>query len=99
MTQPQSWQVSLGKGAPALLKDANISQNSILADGALSMKVKTLMTMVCDAILAHPDGVAAIAGRAREMGASEEEIAEAAGVAYLMGGLPALVFAANAFRD
>jgi alkylhydroperoxidase/carboxymuconolactone decarboxylase family protein YurZ len=63
------------------------------------MKVKTLMTMICDALLAHSDGVAAIANRARSMGATEEEIAEAVGVAFLMGGLPALVTGASAFRE
>jgi alkylhydroperoxidase/carboxymuconolactone decarboxylase family protein YurZ len=70
-----------------------------MSDGALSLKVKTLMTMLCDALLAHPDGVANIARRARAAGANEEEIGETVGVAFLMGGLPALVTGANAFRD
>tara|TARA_B100000315_G_C14445125_1_gene526468 strand:- start:151 stop:456 length:306 start_codon:yes stop_codon:yes gene_type:complete len=101
MTQPQlaPWQVALEKGAPVLLKDASSIRESIMADGALSMKVKTLMTMLCDALLTHSDGVASIANRARAMGASEEEIAETLGVAFLMGGLPALVTGSNASRD
>ncbi len=93
------WQAALQKSAPALLNDVNSVRESIMADGALSMKVKTLMTMICDALLAHGDGVATIANRARSMGATEEEIAEAVGVAFLMGGLPALVTGASAFRD
>jgi alkylhydroperoxidase/carboxymuconolactone decarboxylase family protein YurZ len=74
-------------------------RESILTDGALSLKVKTLMTMLCDALLAHPDGVANIAKRARALGASEAEIGETVAVAFLMGGLPALVTGSNAFRD
>ena len=101
MTQPQSapWQVALEKSAPALLKDVTIVRESVMTDGALSMKVKTLMTMLCDALLAQPGGVATIAKRARSMGATEEEIAETVGVAFLMGGLSALVTGANAFQE
>ena len=51
------------------------------------------------AILAHPDGVKAIAGRARAMGVTEEEIRETVRVAYECGGTPALVTALNAFRQ
>jgi alkylhydroperoxidase/carboxymuconolactone decarboxylase family protein YurZ len=51
-----------------------------------------------NALLAHADGVAAIASRARERGASEAEIQEAVQVAYLFGGTPAFVTAVNAFR-
>jgi alkylhydroperoxidase/carboxymuconolactone decarboxylase family protein YurZ len=56
------------------------------------------MTMLCDALLAHPDGVANIANRARAVGATEEEIAETVAVAFVMGGTPALVTGANAFK-
>ena len=101
MTQAQAapWQVALEKSAPALLKDTPAVREAIMKEGALSMKTKTLMTMLCDAILAHESGVATIAGRARGLGASEEEIAETVGVAFLMGGLPALVTGSNAFKD
>ena len=71
----------------------------IMADGALSAKVKTLMTMVCDAITAHEDGCRNIANRARALGATEEEIAETVQVAFLFGGMPALVTACAAFKD
>ena len=101
MTQPQpaGWQPILDKHAPELLKDVMSIHQSVLTDGALSLKVKTLMTMLCDALLAHSDGVAIIANRARAVGASEEEIAETVAVAFLMGGMPALVTGASAFRD
>ena len=71
----------------------------IMAEGALSAKVKTLMTMVCDAITAHEDGVRNIANRARALGATEEEIAEAVQVAFLFGGMPGLVTACAAFKE
>ena len=100
MTRPQTatWQSLLEQSAPDLLKDVAGVRESVLTDGALSLKVKTLMTMLCDALLGHQDGVATIANRARAAGASEEEIAETVGVAFLFGGMPALVTGANAFR-
>jgi alkylhydroperoxidase/carboxymuconolactone decarboxylase family protein YurZ len=72
-------------------------RDATLTDGALSTKVKTLMMMLCDSLLSHPQGVETIAGRARGLGATEEEIAETLHVAFLMGGLPALVTGCNAF--
>ncbi len=98
MTQPATWQDTLQKNAPELLSVVNGARESVLTDGALSLKVKTLMTMLCDALLSHPDGVANIANRARAAGATEEEIAETVGVAFLFGGMPALVTGANAFK-
>jgi alkylhydroperoxidase/carboxymuconolactone decarboxylase family protein YurZ len=70
----------------------------VLKDGAIPAKYKLLMTMIVDAIMTHPDGVATIANRARAAGATEAEIKEAVEVAYLFGGTPALVTAVNAFR-
>ena len=98
MTQPASWQDLLQSGAPDVMKVANATRESILPDGALSNKTKTLMTMLCDALLGHDGGVTTIANRARAAGASEEEIAETVGVAFLMGGLPALVTGSYAFK-
>ncbi len=98
MTQPAPWQVLLESGAPEVMKAATATRESVMPDGALSNKTKTLMTMLCDALLGHDGGVATIANRARAAGASEEEIAETVGVAFLMGGLPALVTGSNAFK-
>ena len=69
------------------------------ADGALDAKTKTLMSLLADAVLGHPEGVAAIAGRARQQGASEEEIAETVRIAFMSGGVPALVTGLRAFRQ
>ena len=94
-----TWRDSLGKHAPDMLKQITSLQETVTKDGALSLKTKTLMMMLCDSLLAHPDGVANIARRARALGASEQEIAETVTVAFLMGGLPGLVTGGNAFRE
>jgi alkylhydroperoxidase/carboxymuconolactone decarboxylase family protein YurZ len=64
----------------------------------LQQRAQHLMTMLVDALQAHPDGVATIANRARAAGATEAEIQETVEVTYLFGGTPALVTAMNAFR-
>ncbi len=98
-SRPPTWQESIGKSSPELLKHMTSLQETVMKDGALSAKTKTLMMMMCDALLAHPDGVANLARRARSLGATEEEIAETIGVSFLMGGLPGLVTGSNAFRS
>ena len=100
MAQPQAapWQTMLEENAPDLLKNVAGVREAVLQEGALSLKVKTMMTMLCAALLGHADGVATIANRARAAGATEDEIAETVGVAFLFGGMPALVTGANAFR-
>ncbi len=99
MQQKPSYVATLEASDPDLLRGVAAMREFTLKDGALSTKVKTLMMMLCDSLLSHPDGVRAIAGRARGMGASEEEIAETLHVAFLMGGLPALVTGCNAFES
>ncbi len=99
MQQPRPGYASaLVQNDPKLAEYLDTGREFILTDGALSAKVKTLMTMLCDALLAHERGVSNIAARARDMGATEEEIAETVRVAFWMGGLPALVTGVNAFR-
>ena len=99
MQQPPAYVAVLEKNDPKLAEFLSTGRDFIMTDGALPAKVKTLMTMVCDAILGHEDGVRVIANRARGMGATEEEITEAVRVAFLFGGLPALVTACDAFKD
>jgi alkylhydroperoxidase/carboxymuconolactone decarboxylase family protein YurZ len=101
MTQPNpaSWQTKMERNSPGLFREIMGVRNNVLVDGALPLKVKILMTMLCDALLSHPDGVANIANRARAAGATEEEIAETVGVAFLMGGTAAMVTACNAFNN
>ena len=93
------WLENLGKHAPDIAAQIAGLQEAVTKDAALSLKTKTLMMMLCDALLGHPDGVANIAKRARSLGASENEIAETVAMAFLMGGLPGLVTGSNAFRE
>ena len=99
MSKMSPWQIILAKHAPELLKQATELQETAIRDGALSAKTKTLMMMLCDALLAHPEGVAHFAEQARALGASKNEIAETLAMAFLMGGLPGLVTGTNAFKD
>ena len=101
MTQPNpaSWQTKMERNSPGLFREIMGVRNNVLVDGALPLKVKILMTMLCDALVSHPDGVANIANRARAVGATEEEIAETVGVAFLMGGTATMVTACNAFNN
>lgn len=99
MSKMSPWQVILEKHAPELLKQATGLQEAVIRDGALSAKTKMLMMVLCDALLAHDEGVAGLAQRARALGATEDEIAETLAVAFLMGGLPGLVTGTNAFKD
>ena len=101
MSQPTlpPWIQTLQQRDPEFAQSYLSQRERILKDGAIPAKYKHLMTMIVDALLSHPDGVATIANRARAAGASEAEIMEAVEVAYLFGGTPAMVTAANAFRS
>ncbi len=89
---------ALEKGDPELLDQMNSLQEFAGKDGALSARIKTLMSMLGDAILGHPQGVKALAERARAQGATEQEIAEAVRMAFFCAGMPGLVTATHAFR-
>ena len=92
------WIQALQQRDPEFVSSYMAQREHILRDGAIPAKYKILMTMIVDALLSHPDGVATIANRARAAGASDAEVLEAVEVAYLFGGTPALVTATNAFR-
>jgi alkylhydroperoxidase/carboxymuconolactone decarboxylase family protein YurZ len=100
MSQPTlpAWIQPLQQRDPKFVDSYMAQREHILRDGAIPAKYKHLMTMIVDALQTHPDGVQAIANRARAAGASEAEIQEAVEVAYLFGGTPALVTAMSAFR-
>jgi alkylhydroperoxidase/carboxymuconolactone decarboxylase family protein YurZ len=92
------WLQNLQQRDPKFAEMYLAQREHVLKDGAIPAKYKILMTMVVDALTAHPDGCANIASRARAAGATEAEVNEAVEVAYLFGGTPALVTAVNAFR-
>jgi alkylhydroperoxidase/carboxymuconolactone decarboxylase family protein YurZ len=95
---PFNWQEALDNNVPDLMKYVTPLRQETGADGALPAKTKTLMMMLGDALLGHAEGVANIARGARAMGVTEEEIKETVAIAYIMGGLPCLITASNAFR-
>jgi len=65
------------------------------SDGALSAKTKELIALAV-AVTSHCDGCVAFHTHdALKAGASDEEITEAMGVAILMGGGPAAMYAAH----
>lgn len=69
---------------------------SAMAEGALPARVKELMALVVG-VIEHCDGCVAYHARAAAAaGASEDEVSEALGVALLMGGGPASVWAPRA---
>jgi AhpD family alkylhydroperoxidase len=71
---------------------------SAMADGALPTKVKELMALVVG-VVKHCDGCVAYHARgAAAAGATEDEVAEALGVALLMEGGPASVWAPRALE-
>jgi alkylhydroperoxidase/carboxymuconolactone decarboxylase family protein YurZ len=90
------WIKKLQQSNPQFADTYLAQSDKILGEGAIPAKYKILMTMIVDAITAHPEGCSAIANRARAVGATEAEINEAIEVAYLFGGTPALVTALNA---
>ena len=89
---------ALEKGDPELLSHVISLGEFAGQDGALPAKIKILMSLLADAILGHPEGVRALAERARAQGATEPEIAETVRMAFLCGGMPGLVTGTYAFR-
>jgi AhpD family alkylhydroperoxidase len=70
---------------------------SAMADGALPARIKELIALVV-AVVERCDGCVAFHARgAAAAGATEAEVAEALGVALLMNGGPASVWAPRAF--
>ena len=99
MASPYNWHEALQQNLPGLMKHVNELREEISADGVLPARSKTLMMLMGDALLGHSEGVASIARQARAAGVSDEEISETIKVAFMMGGLPALITGSNAFRD
>ncbi len=91
------WVEAIEKNDPELAKHMNALSEFVRADGALPAKVKTLMGLFADAMLAHPSGVKALAAAARKQGATEQEINETIQMAFLWAGLPALVMGTFAY--
>ena len=94
----QGLAVELAKAAPGPMAGFAQLRKQATADGVLSRKVKELIALAV-AVTTHCDGcVAYHTHDAVRAGATKEEIAEAIGVAVMMGGGPALVTGAEALE-
>src|SRR5256885_13946104 len=87
MAQPTlpPWIQELQQRDPKFVESYLSQREYVLKDGAIPAKYKILMTMIVDALLSHPYGVATIANRARGAGACRAEIQEAVEGAHLFG--------------
>lgn len=86
----------LRKAIPETWAGFAAMHKSAMADGALPGRIKELMALVVG-VVEHCDGCVAYHARAAAAaGATEDEVAEALGVALLMNGGPASVWAPRA---
>lgn len=78
----------------------SVAHISKAADGgALSEKTKTLIWLAIDSVLGKDEGVKALSRKARELGATREEIAETVRIVFIGAGLPGLSSAVKAFEQ
>ena len=92
----------LRKAIPDTWKGFATLHHSAVADGALPAKVKELMALAIAVVEGCEGCIAYHAHGAARQGATEEEVAEALGVAVLMRGGPASVYgpiALETFRE
>ena len=88
----------LRKAIPDTWAGFGAMHKSAMAEGALPTRIKELMALVV-AVVEHCDGCVAYHARgAAAAGATEDEVVEALGVALLMNGGPASVWAPRALE-
>ncbi len=84
---------------PGPLGGFHSTYRSALADGAISRKGKVLMALAISIVLRADTCMEMRLREALQAGASREELLETLGVAILMGGAPAVAYAATALAD
>lgn len=67
-------------------------------DGALDKKTRELVKLGISSVLGQIEGVKVHSQKAREYGASKEEIAEVVRIVFLSSGVPGLYSAINAYE-
>ena len=88
----------LADAAPGVMEGFSRLHRNAVTDGALGERTKELMALAI-AVAVRCDGCIAFhVHDAVRAGASRDEVAEAVGVAVLMGGGPAAVYATEALR-
>ena len=89
---------SLSSAQPALMKAFWGVHNAATATGALDNKTKELIALALSVAARCDDCIAHHTYDALEAGATREEIADALGVAILMGGGTSVVYATHAIE-
>ena len=89
---------SLTLAQPAVMENFMELRKAAVANGALDTKTKELMALAISITARCDDCIAYHTHDALEAGATREEIADAIGVAILMGGGPSMLYAAHAIE-
>ena len=84
---------------PELLRLVEETSKFALGEGALPRKVKLLIAMALDAAHGAVGGVRALAGDAKQAGATGEEIMEALRVAHYVCGVGSVYTAAHGLKE
>jgi len=95
----KSWSEVLAEHSDELAALSRADGAFLTTDSALPAWVKLLMAMQMDAFFAHPGGARYYGRRARELGASEEQVVEAIKVLRIFAGRPAMVTAVEGLPD
>lgn len=93
LSSANDWMQEFSKKSPEKMKNFHKTLESIESEGALSKKNKELISISISIIKECEWCIAFHVNGALEAGATEDEIIEAAWVAVLMGGGPALMHA------
>ncbi|MTI47090.1 carboxymuconolactone decarboxylase family protein [Sporosalibacterium faouarense] len=83
---------------PELFQVVSKNMDLAMAPGKLDAKTKILITLALDAIEGSGEGVKSLAGAARSMGVSDEEIKETIRLAYMTSANRTLVAGLSAFN-
>ena len=89
---------SLTSAQPAVMEAFTGLHKAAVTTGALDTKTKELMALAISITARCDDCIAHHTHDALEAGATREEIADAIGVAILMGGGPSMLYAAHAIE-
>ena len=89
---------ALGAAQPEVMKSFGGLHKAGTATGALDAKTKELMALAISIVVRCDDCIAYHIRDAIEAGATREELADAIGVAILMGGGPSMIYATHAIE-
>ena len=89
---------ALASAQPQALESFERFHRAAVAPGALDRKTKELIALAISVTAGCDDCIAHHVHDAVEAGASREELADALGVAVLMGGGPGMIYASHAME-